>query len=182
MTREIYTKKGYNIYDVASCLQKALRRGDAKLAGYCALELYHSGFWKYVWKRILTVSAEDCGGIITKEVWALLESFLFINDYSDVMGKGRIFIAKAVLVTARQIKNRDADHLNNLIYDATDKEADTIIKNFDNKGVIEFPQYVFDCHTKTGKARGKTKRDFFIEEFKALENRQKGLFDEYLEE
>jgi hypothetical protein len=41
-------------------MQKAVRRGDAKLAGYWALELWASGFGQYVWRRLLTVSAEDC--------------------------------------------------------------------------------------------------------------------------
>lgn len=35
------------------------RRADTRLAGYWALELWHSGFGNYVWKRLLTVSAED---------------------------------------------------------------------------------------------------------------------------
>ncbi len=41
-------------------MQKAIRRGDTRLAGYWALELWGSGFGNYVWKRLLTVSAEDC--------------------------------------------------------------------------------------------------------------------------
>ena len=50
---------------------------------------------------------------------------------------------------------RDADHLTNLVYD-------------------------FDCHTLKGKRKGKTKEDFFIEEFDALKPRQPGLFDEFV--
>ncbi|MBP8661512.1 MAG: hypothetical protein KBI09_11445 [Mesotoga sp.] len=42
---------------------------------------------------------------------------------------------------------------------------------------IQVPEYTFDCHTLEGKRRGKTKSQFFIEEFEALANKQKGLFD-----
>ncbi len=53
------TKRGYQFGEVSSTMQKAIRRADAKLAGYWALELWESGFGKYCWKRLLTVSAED---------------------------------------------------------------------------------------------------------------------------
>ena len=46
--------------EVSSAMQKAIRRADAKLAGYWALELWESGFGQYVWRRLLTVSAEVC--------------------------------------------------------------------------------------------------------------------------
>ena len=45
---KLTTKRGYDFYEVSSALQKAIRRADARVAGYFALELYHSGFWKYV--------------------------------------------------------------------------------------------------------------------------------------
>ena len=33
------TKRGYDLGEVASAMQKAIRRADTKLAGYWALEL-----------------------------------------------------------------------------------------------------------------------------------------------
>jgi replication-associated recombination protein RarA len=53
------TRRGYQFSEVSSAMQKGIRRGDAALAGYWALELWESGFGKYCWKRLLTVSAED---------------------------------------------------------------------------------------------------------------------------
>lgn len=38
------TKRGYNLFEVASCLQKAIRRGETALAGYMAIELFESGY------------------------------------------------------------------------------------------------------------------------------------------
>ena len=171
------TVSGYDLYVVASGLQKAIRRGDVELAGACALELYSSGFWKYCWKRLLTVSAEDCHGIITKEVWALLESFMFINDYKDQTGKGRIFISKAVILMCAGLKSRDSDHLQNLVVDKMDiSRMEKYLSNIDTKD-IQFPDYVYDVHTSVGKRRGKTKADFFREEFEAIAPKAPGLFD-----
>jgi replication-associated recombination protein RarA len=62
MIHRIPTKRGYSFPAVSSAMQKAIRRGDAKLAGYWALELWASGYGQYVWRRLLTVSAEDCWG------------------------------------------------------------------------------------------------------------------------
>ena len=46
---QLRTKRGYQFSEVSSAMQKAIRRGDAKLAGYWALELWESGFGKYCW-------------------------------------------------------------------------------------------------------------------------------------
>jgi len=79
MSYHLHTKRGYSFPAVSSAMQKAVRRGDAKLAGYWALELWASGFGQYVWRRLLTVSAEDCWGILTAEVKALHDSYTEIN-------------------------------------------------------------------------------------------------------
>jgi hypothetical protein len=43
------------------------------------------------------------------------------------------------------------------------------------------PEYAFDCHTRRGRKRGKTKRDFFRDEQGVLRPRQQGLLDEDVE-
>jgi hypothetical protein len=42
------TKRGYEFGEVSSAMQKAIRRGDTRLAGYWALELWASGYGNYV--------------------------------------------------------------------------------------------------------------------------------------
>ena len=99
MSYHLHTKRGYSFPAVSSAMQKAIRRADTQLAGYWALELWASGFGNYVWKRLLTVSAEDCWGLITAEVKALHDSYLIINDNVPARkAKGRIFISKAVII------------------------------------------------------------------------------------
>nr|BDD44603.1 hypothetical protein 10 [Flavobacteriaceae bacterium] len=180
--RPILTTRGYTLLEVASALQKAIRRADARLAGYWAIELFESGFQKYMWRRLLTISAEDCWGIITHEVEALFRSWEVIHKQKK--GKGRIFAAKAVILLAEARKCRDADHLTNLVYDPkelSDEELEAAIDEA-REQTEAIPDYAYDCHTSKGKKAGKTKADFFREEQAALNPKQPGLFDHLLED
>lgn len=181
MRKRLVTQRGYDFYEVASALQKSIRRADTKVAGYFALELFPQ-YHNYVWKRLLTVSAEDCyGPMITQEVKALHDSFLFVNKgkKGNQIG-GRIFISKAVILLCEWKHNRDADILSNYIYDKKRSITDEQIESyFDEvrKDRVEVPEYVYDVHTLKGKRMGKTKVDFFEEEEAALVNKQVSLFD-----
>jgi replication-associated recombination protein RarA len=166
--------------EVASAMQKAIRRGDGRMGGYWAIELFESGFHAYAWRRLMTISAEDTWGIITKEVWALWQAFQEINKHGfKNKTRGRLFLAKAVLLLAAAKKSRDADHLANLVWDPAAVDDDTLERELDEarKDREEIPEYAFDVHTARGRAAGKTKTDFFIDEFETLANRQPGLFD-----
>ena len=180
--KQLTTVRGHALLDVASALQKAIRRGDTRLAGYWAIELFESGYREYVWRRLLTISAEDCWGVITHEVESLFRSWQFIDRKKR--GAGRIFAAKAVILLAQAAKCRDADHLTNLVYDpaaidAAALEADLAAAREQPEPI---PDYAYDCHTAQGRRAGKTKQEFFTEEFEALQPRQAGLFDRDIEE
>lgn len=177
---KITTKRGYDLGEVASALQKAIRRGDTRLAGYWALELWTSGYGPYVWRRLLTISAEDCWGILTAEIKALHDSYQLVNKGKVAREhRGRIFISKAVILLCAAKKNRDADHLQNLVYDALQTiDPEKLARELAKAGREEIPDYAFDCHTQKGRKRGKTKADFFREEQQALRPLQRGLFDD----
>lgn len=182
MSYELKTKRGYDFYDCASAMQKAVRRADAKVAGYFALELFASGYGKYVWKRLYTISAEDVYGLITTEIDALHTGFEIINkEHKD---KGRIFISKAIILLCLARKSRSADHLQNFVYDKNwgfdDNEVQEWIEDT-QKERIEVPEYTYDVHTKTGRSRGKTKDEFFRDEQKALTPFMPSLFDEVVQ-
>lgn len=93
---------------------------------------------------------------------------------------GRLFAAKAILILCYVAKNRDADHLGSFIYDRStgisDQEIEEFLDSCDTEG-IPIPDYAFDCHTRKGKAQGKTKDQFFQDEFEALNPRAQGVFD-----
>lgn len=169
----IPTKNGYNLLHVASALQKAIRRGDVEYAGYFALELFHSNFNEYVWKRLFTVSAEDCADIVTQEIWALYEVFCFLRKKKDHKpNAGRLMISKAVIILCEAIKCRDADHMGNFVYDKKKWISDEIIENYfeavRSQDDLELPEYTHDMHTNVGKRAGKTREDFFRDELLAL--------------
>lgn len=176
MRYKLTTVRGYDFYECASAMQKAVRRGDSRVAGYFALELWSSGYDNYVWKRLFTISAEDCYGIITKEIEALWQGYTLVNNGAKEK-KGRIFISKAVLILCDCRKNRDADHLQNFIYDRGDVDVE---KWFDDvrRFPVQVPEYTFDVHTLKGKKKGMTKEDFFRDEMAALTPREPGLFDD----
>ena len=70
MAYNLETRSGHNMFTMASLLQKAIRRGDKERAGYAAMELFGS-YHSMLWNRIMTVSCEDCWGILAKEIVAL---------------------------------------------------------------------------------------------------------------
>lgn len=176
----IITQRGYDLYEVASALQKSIRRADVRLAGYMSLELFPR-YSEYCWKRLLTISAEDCYGVITKEITALYDAFHIINKgrkQNDL--KGRIFISKAVILLCQCKHNRDADLLSNYVYDKkydiSDEQIEKLFEEIRQEKMV-IPEYVYDVHTLKGKRAGKTKEDFFREEEAALANKQMSIFD-----
>jgi replication-associated recombination protein RarA len=186
--RQLRTIRGYDFFEVASSLQKAVRRCDVKTAGYFGLELFHSGFDKYLWKRLFTISAEDCHGIITGEIKSLHDAYQVVNEgvAKSKPKKGRIFISKAIILMCYAPKSRDADHLQNLVYDhkmsMSDQEIDEMLESVREEATLMVPDYAFDCHTRKGKKAGATKSKFFDEELEALKPRQMGLFDNLVDE
>lgn len=171
----IRTVRGYDFFEVSSAMQKAIRRADAAVAGYFALELWTSGYRDYVWKRLFTISAEDCYGVITKEIEALWQGHELVNKGSK-KPKGRIFVSKAVILLCECRKCRDADHLQNFIYDKLLIDADEWLEDV-RQNPIPIPSYTFDVHTRRGKKMGRTKEEFFRDEYESLNPREKGLFD-----
>ena len=165
-------------------MQKGIGRGDAKLAGYWALELWASGFGSYVWRRLLTVSAEDCWGILTAEVKALHDSYTEINRNTPAKSpKGRIFVSKAVILLCQAKKSRDPDHLQNFVYDQqAGLDAQTLMDELvASSDYVPIPDYAYDCHTPQGRAMGKTKAEFFKAEQEALNPFIPGLFDNLID-
>lgn len=179
------TKNGYNLFEMSSMIQKAIRRSDVVHAAYAANEL-SVNYRNYLWKRLITVSIEDCYGIMTKEIMALKEADDFLNKKNKKGDTNDLPIAKAVVLLCMAKKNRDADYVAcNFMWgdrNLTDKEYDEFVdyeqvKKLEMTEGQRIPDYVFDCHTLIGKKRGKTAMDMFITENQALEPHEMNLFD-----
>lgn len=94
-----YTDTGYNMYDMISMLQKAIRRSDYENAGFAANQVKNS-YRNVMWNRLLVITAEDCFGVVTKEILKLREQ--------DNILKSDDNISNAVALLCRVEKNRDA--------------------------------------------------------------------------
>lgn len=176
MAYNITTKGGYDFYEVASLLQKTLRRGDLTLAARAANELFPT-YANYTWNRLMTVSAEDCSDMVTGEIVALYDAWEKVNQGKGHKVKGRVFIAKAIVLLAKAKHSRDADELNILVSDRLpEQELYAALQEVEAGFEVEqrdlkIPEYVYDIHTRRGKRMGKTKAQFLREESDALTER-----------
>jgi hypothetical protein len=195
------TKRGYNFYEVLSALQKAIRRGNARMACYWAVELYESGFGPHLWNRLLVISAEDCWGTVTQhiealrqEVKALESADKHVNKYKDG-SKGKplnvLFVLKATYLLATASKNRDVDNFYCLVYQpAAIPEKELLADLEASKDVKEpIPPEAFDKHTVEGKKRlqamgwseKQMTEQFILKETKALKPYHEGEFHQLVE-
>lgn len=94
-----YTDTGYNMFDMMSMMQKSVRRAKFELAGFASDQL-KGDYRKTMWNRILVTSAEDCFGVITKELIAL-------KDQDDILNND-VNISRALALMCKSKKSRDA--------------------------------------------------------------------------
>lgn len=127
------TRHYHNMFEVSSLIQKAIRRQDSGMALYAANELIPK-YRNYLWKRLLTVSAEDCFDLMTHRITTLRKKDDEENDNK------LISIAVTTLLLAR--KNRDGDYFACNLFNSRDK-AD--ITKYVSDPVIDL-----SCSTKNG--------------------------------
>lgn len=180
MAYEPTTKHGHNMFDMASMLQKAIRRCDFERAGYAAYELF-GAYHTFLWKRLVVTSAEDCYGIMTKEIVALKLADDIVNANKKGYEKDPLFVAKAITLLCMARKNRDGCYVACNFMNTGEVLSEDQIEHVDiancNLGVEGIPDWVFDCHTLKGKKNGKTEVDMGEDEQKALTPHQLSLFD-----
>lgn len=179
---QLLTKNGHTLSDMSNLLQKAIRRGDVELAGYAANEMfgrYHS----YLWRRLLTIAAEDCYGVIMKEIVALQQADEYANSKRKGYEKEKLFVAKALTLLLYCKKNRDACYLAcNYMLSERVLQKDEYVNLDECKFDGELPDYCCDCHSYEGKRRGKTVAEFIETEEAALGGgvgeKREGMFDD----
>ena len=177
------TPGGYSMYTMSSMLQKAIRRADINHAAFAAKELRGS-YPDYLWKRLFIISAEDCYGVVTKEIVGLKMADDIANKGKKGYNRDSLFLSKAIVLLCMARKNRDACYVacNFMRYDRLLKPEeipDAYLESVDEAklGVEGVPDWVFDIHTLEGRKRGKTDLDMTIDEQEALFPKQMSLFD-----
>ena len=149
------TKKGYEFYEVASALQKSIRRNEEDNALYFTVELYESGYDEYIWKRLKIITSEDVGlaePMMPATIQALYQSYLEQKKKKDEKNRPeRLFLVHAVLLLCRAKKSRLVDW--------------TLIQNWNShdESRLPIPEYAYDKHNAKGRAMGRGMEHFFKE-------------------
>lgn len=139
------TIRGYEFMEVASALQKSIRRGLEEEALYWAAELDRSGYDQYVWKRLLMITSEDVGlaePTMPATIRSLYDTWLETRKRKDERKPERMFLVHAVLLLSRAKKSRICDHAKMWSYS-------------DHVEHREIPDYALDKHTRRGKQLGR---------------------------
>ena len=176
MAYEMLTRNGHSFYEMTALMQGAIRRGDVKRAGYAAAELFPK-YRQYLWRRLLIISAEDCYGIMTQEILALMDAEKRMKQDDET-----IFVSKAIVLLCYARKNRDADYFacNLMRSDQTippeEIEALPIEQYKLDDGRI--PDWAYNWHTWQGRRAGKDVVDAVETNQKCLEPLQLGMFDD----
>ena len=149
------TQKGYDLMEVASALQKSVRRGNEDEAMYWAVELFQSGYAEYCWKRLRIMASEDIGlaepGLVA-DLWALYEMHREqAKKKDDANEPQRLFLTHAVLLMCRARKSRLVDW--------------TLIHYWRTHELTwrPIPDYAFDKHNQRGRQLGRGWGHFFDE-------------------
>ncbi|MGA3170347.1 MAG: hypothetical protein ABSE62_04980 [Chthoniobacteraceae bacterium] len=140
---ETITPGGYKVGEVASAMQKCIRRGLAEEALFWATELDLANFGEYVFKRLRIIASEDVGlgePLGPATVQALYQSWVDQRKKKDTLhSPERLFLVHAVLFLAGARKSRMVDHALVVMYEG-------------NREGREIPDFALDRHT----ARGRT--------------------------
>jgi replication-associated recombination protein RarA len=97
----------YQFDEVASALQKSIRRNQEYDACYWAFVMHESSYYKYLWKRLMIIASEDIGNG-TPEA-ALIVHALQQNYQNAIISTNRTkndalqFIMQAVMYLCRAV-------------------------------------------------------------------------------
>ncbi len=138
----VKTKSGYLLKEVASALQKSIRRGNTDDALYWAEELFISGLERYLLYRLWIIACEDIGpanlqlvqlATSTYQTWLLQKKERKEFTHS---GENRVLNGLLVCLMTTSPKNRVAD-------DSTQVMAMKRAQGYR----IEIPDHAIDSHT-----------------------------------
>ena len=152
---ELHSIGGFKLGEVASALQKSLRRGLEPDALFWATELDLSGYTEYCWKRLRIITSEDVGLAepgVAAAVQALYQAWSDQKRKKDERhGPERLFLVHAVILIARARKSRLVDH--------------ALIWAYEARQTLQFevPDCALDKHTLRGRARRRGHQHFWTE-------------------
>jgi replication-associated recombination protein RarA len=159
------TENGYPFDEVASALQKTIRRGIEEEAMFWAVEM-ETRFPDYLWKRLQVISVEDIGIADPQVVLYVAEMRRLYQELKKEYDKEpkkksrsfRMVLANAILSMCRAKKSRIGDEFQIVIYGRREQGWK-----------LDIPDYAIDMHTSRGRNMGRRAEHFWTEGVK-LEN------------
>ena len=164
------TVRGFSNPEVASALQKAIRRCQVEQAVFWAIELDRSGYAQYVWKRLLVITSEDVGPAeqhMPATIWSLYQTWKEMKSWNNSNSPERLPFVHAVILLARAKKSRMCDHAACGGYNT-------------NEVMFQIPDEAFDLHTMKGRRMGRGLEHWYSEAAK-LENQEDLGLDPFIE-
>jgi replication-associated recombination protein RarA len=146
------TIRGYEFAEVASALQKCVRRGQEEQALYWSAELDRSGYGRYLWYRLQIIACEDVGLAegpqLFAEIRALYEAWKEVLAKKHGHKPERLFLGQAILRLVRAKKTELVGEALSCHWEINDK-------------LFEIPDYALDPHTERGRKMGREMPDFW---------------------
>lgn len=154
------TPAGHRMDELASWLIKSIRRGLLDDAAFAASEIDEAGYGGYVFRRLAIAAVEDVG--LADPLAALVvdvhrRNWLEERKRKDAGTAHRLHLLAAVAYLCNAPKSRMIDHLTIATYEG-DRQRQP-------------PTWVYDLHTRTGRAAGADVEQFFDYENGQLANR-----------
>jgi replication-associated recombination protein RarA len=157
------TRRGYQVHEVISALQKAIRRSEVEPALYWAIELDKSGHTGWAWSRLLTVASEDIGAAapgLVSDVKALHS--IWKEGKSKGAGSGGLQMVHATILMAAAPKSRLVNFA-------------AIVHGSDHMERLEIPDEALDRHTRRGLRMGRGMEHFMEEGGKLVQPDESGV-------
>lgn len=156
---------GYLVHEVASALQKEIRRGNAPDAMYWASELFLSGLDGYCWKRLEIILVEDIDVLSNPpgffaDIHALRQIALNGRKERKDRSKPDERESLALMAAVTKLSLADKSRVN---CNATICYCQMPRKYSVNEGLLDIPDYALDKHTVRGKQLKRGVDHFFDE-------------------
>lgn len=155
------TPNGFSPYDLMSAMQKFIRRSMEKEALYCFYELEAAGLYNVAQNRLAICVYEDCG-IANPGLLNSIDNHIDRMNkwYSSKNGAWRLVLGNIILQACRGEKTRIADHF---VCSQAARRVNGYVLDLDQYG-----DFVYDMHTRKGKAMGRGLDHFFAEAMRII--------------
>lgn len=158
------TQRGYDLREVVSALQKAIRRSAPDDALYWATEMARSGYGAWCWKRLRIICSEDIGPEapgLAADIRALYDNWVDSvaakdRDKKAQPGEDYLFLYHAVLALCAAPKNRVVDWA--IWY----HQSDNVMRK-------EIPDEALDKHTLKGRNLRRGQQHFIDESSRLIQ-------------